>query len=63
MYRVERAKLGFAVLTAAALCTAVVVMGLIVVAHARAGDWVGGFEESPVGVVSGRGDGGDAQGR
>ncbi|WP_040780372.1 hypothetical protein [Nocardia pneumoniae] len=59
MRRVEQAQIGFAALAVAALLTALVVAGLIVLAHARAGEWGGGSGGSvPVVVDSTGGHGG-----
>ncbi|MEU7629245.1 hypothetical protein AB0C34_04550 [Nocardia sp. NPDC049220] len=60
MARVEQAQVGFAVLAVTALLTAVVVSGLIVMAHVRAGDWGSQPEGSLPAVVDGRGEPGGA---
>ncbi|MEU7766144.1 hypothetical protein AB0B25_13560 [Nocardia sp. NPDC049190] len=54
MARVEQAQVGFAVLAVTALLTAIVVSGLIVVAHLRAGDLGGRPEGSVPAVIDGR---------
>lgn len=53
MRRVEQAKIGFAALAVAAMLTAVVVAGLIALAHARAGEWGGRSGGSVPAVVDG----------
>ncbi|MEV6321821.1 hypothetical protein AB0M45_11570 [Nocardia sp. NPDC051787] len=53
MRRVEQAQIGFAALAVAALLTALVVAGLIALAHARAGEWGGGSGGSVPAVVEG----------
>jgi hypothetical protein len=50
MRRVEQAQIGFAVLAVTALVTALVVAGLIALAHVRAGEW-GGDAGRPVPAV------------
>ncbi|MGO4612753.1 hypothetical protein AB4305_01285 [Nocardia sp. 2YAB30] len=55
MERVERAQVGFAVLAVTALLTALMVAGLIALAHVRAGDWGGESGGSVPAVVDGRG--------
>ncbi|MGY2026501.1 hypothetical protein ACW9HR_09080 [Nocardia gipuzkoensis] len=42
MRRVEQAQIGFAAIAVTALLTALVVVGLIALAHVRAGEWGGG---------------------
>ncbi|UGT66418.1 hypothetical protein LTT66_24460 [Nocardia gipuzkoensis] len=42
MRRVEQAQIGFAAIAVTALLTALVVVGLISLAHVRAGEWGGG---------------------
>ncbi|WP_039799227.1 hypothetical protein [Nocardia araoensis] len=53
MRRVEQAQIGFAALAVAALLTASAVVGLIAVAHVRAGEWGGGPGRSVPAVVDG----------
>ncbi|WP_330229613.1 hypothetical protein OHA40_26775 [Nocardia sp. NBC_00508] len=53
MRRVEQAQIGFAALAVAALLTALVVAGLIALAHARSGDWGGASGGSAPAVVDG----------
>ncbi|MGK8556589.1 hypothetical protein [Nocardia gipuzkoensis] len=53
MRRVEQAQIGFAALAVAALLTALVVAGLIALAHARAGEWGGASGGSVPAVVDG----------
>ncbi|MFE7741050.1 hypothetical protein [Nocardia sp. NPDC057455] len=50
MRRVEQAQIGFAVLAVTALVTALIVVGLIALAHVRAGEW-GGDSGRPVPVM------------
>ncbi|MEU6828114.1 hypothetical protein ABZ894_05620 [Nocardia beijingensis] len=52
MRRVEQAQLGFAALAVAALLTAVMVVGLIALAHVRAGEWGGSGRSVPAVVDS-----------
>ncbi|MGV9332249.1 hypothetical protein [Nocardia sp. NPDC003726] len=53
MRRVEQAQIGFAALAVAALLTAAMVVGLIALAHVRAGEWGGGSGRSAPAVVDG----------
>ncbi|MGY1942195.1 hypothetical protein [Nocardia asiatica] len=55
MRRVEQAQVGFAALAVAALLTALVVIGLIALAHVRAGEWGGGPGGAVSAVVDGPG--------
>ncbi|WP_280491563.1 hypothetical protein [Nocardia asiatica] len=55
MRRVEQAQVGFAALAVAALLTALVVVGLIALAHVRAGEWGGGPGGAVPAVVDGPG--------
>jgi hypothetical protein len=55
MRRVEQAQIGFAVLAVTALVTALVVAGLIAMAHVRAGEWVGDADRPVPAVVDGPG--------
>ncbi|GAA5055622.1 hypothetical protein [Nocardia callitridis] len=51
MRRVEQARVGFATLAVTALLTALVVVGMILLAHARAGSWDAGSSSSAPSVV------------
>ncbi|MGQ4614915.1 hypothetical protein [Nocardia sp. R7R-8] len=53
MRRVEQAQIGFAALAVAALLTASAVVGLIALAHVRAGEWGGAHGRSVPAVVDG----------
>jgi hypothetical protein len=55
MRRVEQAQIGFAVLAVTALVTALVVAGLIALAHVRAGEWGGDADRPVPAVVDGPG--------
>ncbi|MGW4324727.1 hypothetical protein ACWEKR_02415 [Nocardia sp. NPDC004573] len=55
MQRVEQAQVGFAVLAVTALITAVIVVGLIAMAHVRAGEWGGESVRPAPAVVEGSG--------
>ena len=52
--RVEQARVGFAVLAAASLLTALIVVGMIVLAHVRAGTWGGEVTTPAPSVVDGQ---------
>ncbi|MEU2040818.1 hypothetical protein [Nocardia niwae] len=55
MHRVEQAQVGLAVLAVTALVTAVIVAGLIALAHVRAGEWGGESVRPAPAVVDGSG--------
>lgn len=61
MRRVEQAQVGFAVLAVTALITAVIVVGLIALAHVRAGEWGGDSVRPAVVDGSGVSGGGDSR--